>query len=319
MDLDRFILWIKRTEKFLGVEIDAANVEEWTEVSTELSGLISIPKKVKLSTPDVFDGRDISILDMLHKISMGSPSLIVYLEKEEVHCDGSSWICVYKDDFLAHRSIDFLNIRENKRGDINQSDVFNGDTSVFWDEDEAENEADGNISGSESGDELARRLVRSLPTLNEVRDDIAKLIDKKNYSVTVDADRGLAITYWRTTQRNTKMQQFHSSAEKLKKHKARRLHNSFSMTFTNSGLSDYVTEAIAWQQWHSSWLYGTTVNVPLKAGMLTPTDVARMEGTEDQERLGADRSAIISGSDASCSSGNAESSGDESTSSDDSE
>ena len=54
----------------------------------------------------------------------------------------------------------------------------------------------GGIDGSDSGDELARILSHALPSVNDVRDDIASMIDKKNYIVTVDADRGLAITFW---------------------------------------------------------------------------------------------------------------------------
>ena len=62
------------------------------------------------------------------------------------------------------------------------------------------------INGSGSEDELARRLVRATPSLKEVQSGISDRIDKKNYSVDVDSDRGAAFTYWGKSQGNAKFQ-----------------------------------------------------------------------------------------------------------------
>ena len=58
-------------------------------------------------------------------------------------------------------------------------------------------------NGDESEDELERRLAAPLPSIREVRAEIGQLVGARYYSVTVDDDRGLEITYLRTTRINS--------------------------------------------------------------------------------------------------------------------
>ena len=107
------------------------------------------------------------------------------------------------------------------------------------------------VNGEGIEDELARRLVRSMPSLKEVQSGISDRIDKANYSGTVDSDRGVAINYRSTSQRNAKMQVFCRADEKLRNHSMKKMNNSFSTTYTQRGFPGYAREAVAWKQWRA--------------------------------------------------------------------
>ena len=142
---------------------------------------------------------------------------MVYMEKEATIIEDGSWRTTYKDQIVFHRSIDFVELRQPQKAKVgkkgNAAPAASGFAAEFivddmeLDADCEEEEMDNAdlINGSDSEDELARRLPSALPSLEELRVEIAGRIDKKNYSDTVDTDRGVSTTYWRTTQRNAKM------------------------------------------------------------------------------------------------------------------
>ena len=159
------------------------------------------------------------------------------------------------------------------------------------------------VGGYDSGDDLARRLVKGVPSLREAEGEIQKKIDLKNYSVTVDEDRGLATTYARTTQRNRNRKIFLDAQEKLKQHKMRPLTNSFSVLYTAKGFKSYIDDAVAWQQRHASWIYNRPATVTLRRDMATPHDIARIEGINLDAPEDEDRTGLISGTEPSDDSG----------------
>ena len=150
------------------------------------------------------------------------------------------------------------------------------------------------VDGYGSEDELARRLIVGLPSLRDAHHQIEANIDMENYSVTVGSDSGLAITYARTTQRNRNRGIFSEPHAKLRKHNMRTLSNSFSALYTSNGFAKYVEEAIAWQQWHASWIYGGPVSAKLRKDMATPQVIAQLEGVDLTRAEDEDRSGIIS-------------------------
>ena len=89
-------------------------------------------------------------------------------------------------------------------------------------------------------------------------------------------------------------------------------HNSFSTIYTKKGFIDYTRQALQWQQWHSSWVFGFSVTVDLPPDMATPGDIARIEQVDIDDPADADRSGVISGSEPSCISGREESDDDDS-------
>ena len=152
------------------------------------------------------------------------------------------------------------------------------------------------IAGDESEGEFERRLIEGLPAFREAREEVGELIDMKLYSVTADKDRGLATTYARTTQRNRTMKHFDKCKALSQKHNKRTLANSFSVLYTTKGFPNYIKLAVAWQQWHASWIYGKAVDVILPNDMATPADIAILDGVDLGAPEDADRSGLMSGS-----------------------
>ena len=147
--------------------------------------------------------------------------------------------------------------------------------------------------------------------LKEVKWDIAGMVDMKRYIVTVDEERGLAATYSRTTERNRNREAFRRAQLKLKQHNMRSSHNSFSTIYTKKGFRDYTRQALEWQQWHSSWVFGFSVSVQLPPDMATPGDIARIEQVDIDDPDDIGRIGIISGSEPSCISGSEQSDDDD--------
>ena len=117
--------------------------------------------------------------------------------------------------------------------------------------------------------------------------------------MTIDEDRGLAITYARTTQRNRNKKFTQEAQDKLKKRNTRTLSNRFSALFTTRGFAKYVEDAVCWQQWHASWVYNAPVTVRLSKDMPTPLDIALLEGVDVNRPEDEDREGFISGTEPS--------------------
>ena len=69
------------------------------------------------------------------------------------------------------------------------------------------------------------------------------------------------------------MQLYNRAVGELQEHGVGELQNSFSILFTQSGMSKYIADAIAWKQ----WIYGSHVSVTFPDRMPTPEDISPME------------------------------------------
>lgn len=288
---------VKKPEKLLRYEVSADNII-WRSAEDELCGSFPVPEKVKLELPDVFDGREISLFSLLHSQGRSPPDIFVYIEKLCVSVEEGRWVLNLSNECITHRAIDYFD--PNRKG-TNKGKVPNpviGDVNLGFDDDYEYAELDGMEPIIADADDVSiiERIRRDAPYMEEIRAEAAKKIDTKLYSFTVDKDRGLASTYARTTQRNRNRKLFLDAKEKLAKHNMRTLSNSFNMIYTVRGFDDYITQAVAWQQWHAAWIYGARVSVPLRKDMATPEDIALLEGKGPDEPDGADRTGIISGS-----------------------
>ena len=92
----------------------------------------------------------------------------------------------------------------------------------------------------------------------------------------------------------------------------RTLCNSPGMIYTKKGFLGYTRQSLEWQQWHSYWVFGSSVTVDLSPDMATPGDIARIEEVDINDPADADRSGVISGIELSCISGSAERDDDDS-------
>ena len=224
------------------------------------------------------------------------------MEKTEILVEDSAWYCYYSSSYTARRSIDFSKPGKiDTRSCVRRLSLEGLIDSPSDDEDIALEgaEIDNNqvTNGDESEDELARRLVESLPSLREVQGGIARLIDVRYYSVTVDEDRGLAITYLRTSQINRTRTLLVDAQKKLGKRNMRSSNNSFSSMYSQRGFNDYARNAVAWQQWRACWIFSHPVTVDFPHDMPTPAQIAAIEGVPLRFPVDADRSGIISGTD----------------------
>ena len=298
-----FIL-LKKPWEMLGWEIDLARVQ-WETVSSVLGVSYDIPQKQRISIPNVFDGRELCIMNLLHSTTCGiCPETFIYCQSTTCIIDDGHWYAIYTEEHVLRRAIDYVQVKSKAstqterrhrervpdllgfeqaaQNPVAQAigpivDEFSTDIDNLNDENDEIDRVEM-IHGDESEGELARRLVVSHANLRDVRRDMSTKIDNRYYSATVGEDRGIATTYWRTTQRNARMARYFEACEQLKKHNAATLHNSFSRAYTTAGFQDYIQQAVAWQQWHASWLHYSPVTVELGAQMLTPHNIEAING-----------------------------------------
>ena len=301
---------VKSPAKMLCYEIDESNVTTWSDVTDPLSGEFRTPVCLKLAIPDLFGGRSVSLYSILQESSNDSPSLMLYLAKEQIQITDGAWHCLFSNEFVLHRSVDYLQVKSTSINAPNTPGKAQGSRKTAQETDVEQFRYDvddefGELGNSEdfaeedSDAELARRLVQSIPSLKGARSKIQDQIDLGNYSVKIDEDRGLAITYARTTQRNRNKKVFAAAQAMLKKHQMRTLSNSFSAIFTSKGFAKYVEDAVRWHQWHSSWVYNTPVTVRLNKDMPTPQDIAILEGVDINRPEDEERGGFISGTEPS--------------------
>ena len=93
------------------------------------------------------------------------------------------------------------------------------------------------------------------------------LIGLQRYSVTINQDSGVMITYWRTTDKNLSYQKYVEARNRISSAGYKVLRNSHSCVISGVGYDGYLARAAQWQQWHSRWIYDTPVNVDLPLNM----------------------------------------------------
>ena len=115
--------------------------------------------------------------------------MFIYLWKKDIQLEDGAWYCSYASSYTVHRAIDCVDLIKNVQTTIRSQHVpvlgaFDGALGY--------GDPDNNhvANGEESEDELALWLVDAVPSIREVRDEIAHPIDARYYSVTVDEDRG---------------------------------------------------------------------------------------------------------------------------------
>ena len=275
-----------------------------------MSGEFAIPECVRMDIQDLFDCMDISLYSILHATCLDSPDLIAYLEKQHVRVMEGDWHCLFRKEFTLQRSMDYLQVEptsinlahNHRKGKGIGNAGGEPDVGRFRYNIDDEFEVLGNVEvicGDDIDGELARRLVESIPPLKNARPKIQDQIDLENYCVTIDEDRGPAITYARTTQRNRNRKVFEEAQDKLERHNMRTFPNSFSALFTSEGFAKYAEGAVFWRQWHASWVYNTPPSVHISRDMPTPSDIALLEGVNINRPEDEDWNGFISGTEPS--------------------
>ena len=169
--------------------------------------------------------------------------MIAYAKKENAQPEEGKRRCNYSSRYTIHRAVDYMEVKEF-RGKKELSprpaepcvDVYSEDADSDMCNEEPDNRHVANGDGSE--DELRRRLVGARPDFRAVRDEIAKLIDVRYYSVTVDGDRGLDITCIRTPQMNRDLALFLNAHRKLKHRNMRTIGNISIIVYIQRGQRD---------------------------------------------------------------------------------
>ena len=107
-------IFVQKPEKFLCYEINPIDIET-RAFNDALIGAVSVPKKIKLSLPDVFGGRCISLYEIPYARTAEIPNAFIYCERGSVIVADRNWHCEYNDSIAIRRYVDYLTVGGHKK------------------------------------------------------------------------------------------------------------------------------------------------------------------------------------------------------------